>query len=239
MKNKKLHTSIGGYRHHTGNNNAGPSNGGLNRRQHHTHNQKLDALLERLASDEGVIRLQARNSLAALGNLAVTPLVRALRHATADQVRWEAAKLLGTLSDAKAIPVLVHALEDRNHDVAWLAAEALQKYAQTAWPTLLRKLVKRGADSLLLRQGAHHVLQQQQAEGCNDLLAPLNEVLASATGAGSVMVAADNLLQRLAGQAGSGTPAAGPMQSWEPRQMNHLPGTIPALWSKGYGGVCP
>jgi len=163
-------------------------------------NQELDStniesLMEKLASKDGVTRTKARKSLIALGKPAVPSLIGTLQNSKLDHLRWEAAKTLGAIGDAKAIPPLVKALEDGDHDVAWLAAVALKKFKKAAWPTLLRVLIKRRSDSVLLRQGAHHVLLNQKEDGFNDLLATLKKALASNTVPESTAIAAYDILK--------------------------------------------
>jgi hypothetical protein len=133
----------------------------------------LNSLMDVLAGKDGAARMKARKALVALGKPAVASLIRALQNSRSDQLRWEAAKALGTIGDSRAIPALMKALEDRDSDVRWVAAEALKKFRKAAWPPLLRALVKTGADSSLLRQGAHHVLRKQRDARLNDLLAVL------------------------------------------------------------------
>jgi hypothetical protein len=157
----------------------------------------LKSLMEMLAGKDSATRQKARNSLVALGKPAVSSLTRVLRNSKSDHVRWEAAKTLGAIGDAGAIPSLVKALEDRDHDVAWLAAEALRDFKMAAWPSLLRGLVKRGSDSVSLRHGAHHVLRNQKEDGFNDLLASLSDALESSTLPESTTVAANDLLKRM------------------------------------------
>src|SRR5512141_1648894 len=94
----------------------------------------LDSLIEMLASEDGATRLKARTSLVARGKSAVPLLKRSLQTSRIDHVRWEAVKALGDIGDPGAIPPLVKALEDRDPDVRWLAAEALRKLKQAAWP---------------------------------------------------------------------------------------------------------
>jgi HEAT repeat protein len=157
----------------------------------------LDSLMDMLAGKDGATRLKARKSLVALGTPAVSPLIQALQKSRSDHLRWEAAKALGAISDTRAIPPLVKALEDHDLDVAWVAAEALRKFKTAAWPPLLRALVKRGSDSASLRQGAHHVLRNQKERGFNDVLATLSKDLASSTFPESTILAAYDLLKRM------------------------------------------
>jgi HEAT repeat protein len=150
-----------------------------------------------LASKDGMIRRKARKSLVALGKPAVSGLAQALQASPLDQVRWEAAKALGAIGDARAIPSLVKALEDSDTDVAWLAAEALSEFKKAAWPSLLRALMKAGTDSFILRQGAHHVLLNQKEAGFDDLLATLMKALKSGLVRESTIAAAYGILRRM------------------------------------------
>ena len=150
-----------------------------------------------LASKDGAARQKARKSLVALGKLAVSSLTQALQNSEVDHVRWEAVKTLGAIGDSRAIPSLVHALEDSDPDVAWLAAEGLRKFKKAAWSPLLRVLIKRGAGSALLRQGAHHVLRNQREVGFNDLLATLLKALEPGSVPVSTTVASYEILKRM------------------------------------------
>jgi HEAT repeat protein len=157
----------------------------------------LESLIDLLSSKNGATRLKARKSLVALGNPAVSSLTQALRNSRSDQVRWEATKTLGAIGDTKAIPSLVKALEDNDSDVTWVAAEALRKFKKAAWPQLLRALIKSKPDSVLLRQGVHHVIRNQKEDGFNDLLATLKASLESSTASESTPFAALNILRRM------------------------------------------
>ena len=157
----------------------------------------LESLMNLLASKNGATRMKARKSLVALGKPAVPSLTRTLQNSKEDHVRWEAAKALGTISDTRAIPSLVSALEDSDSDVTWLAAEALRKFKKIAWPYLMHALVKSKKDSVLLRQGAHHVLRKQKEDGFNDLLTTLMKTLDSNTASESTPFAASNILKRI------------------------------------------
>jgi HEAT repeat protein len=157
----------------------------------------LTSLMNMLASKDGMIRQKARESLVALGKPAVSSLIKALQNSKSDQVRWEAAKALGGICDTRSIPSLVKALADGNSDVAWLAAEALSKFKRTAWPPLLRALMKSGPNSGLLYQGAHHVLANQKEDGFNDLLAALMKALERGALSESAIVDAHELLKRM------------------------------------------
>ena len=157
----------------------------------------IESLIDMLASKKGMVRKKARESLVAMGRPAVPSLTKALMNASSDRVRWEAAKTLGAINDPRAIPSLVKVLEDSDHGVVWLAAEALSEFKKAAWPSLLRRLIKIEPDSVILRQGAHHVLRNQKEVGYNDLLATLMEALESNTGPEATKMAAYDILKRM------------------------------------------
>ena len=154
-------------------------------------------MMEQLDSSDGVIRKDARESLVALGRISASSLGKALRRSGSVQLRWEAAKALGEIGDKRSIPVLVGALMDRDPDVAWLAAKGLARYGITAWPPILRALVKVGPDSALLRRGAHHVLVNQRREGLNGLLLALTKDLENNPVRESVTLDSYALLNRI------------------------------------------
>ncbi len=155
------------------------------------------SLVNLLDSDDKKVRTRARKSLVVIGKQAVPPLSLVLENSKIYKARWEAAKALGEIRDIKSIPVLVKALEDPESDVAWLAAIALKKFRKAAWPELLRALKKRGADSVLLRNGAHHILRNQKMEGFNDLLDALKVALEQGSPPESILLAAFNILERM------------------------------------------
>lgn len=159
--------------------------------------EDMEVLMFMLESNDGVIREKARESLGIIGKPAVLPLTNVLRNSGMTQVRWEAVKILGTFKDKRSLPSLVKALEDNDQDVAWVAAEALKNFRKLAWPALLRMLIKRGSDSVLLRNGVHHVMINQNEEGFNDLLAILIEALDSKTVPESSTIAANEILKRM------------------------------------------
>jgi HEAT repeat protein len=157
----------------------------------------VESLMDMLANKEGVIRQKAREALVALGKPAVSSLIQALQNSTLDQVRWEAAKTLESISDTGSMPSLVKALEDSNSDVAWVAADALKTFKKAAWPPLLQALIKSKAESVALRKGAHHVLVDQKEEGFNELLSTLLKALESSSAPESSAVAAHDILKKM------------------------------------------
>ena len=115
-------------------------------------------LIHALSSYNDLSRVEARKALVAMGKQAVPALIEALEDLSSHHLlRWEAAKALGEIGAPEAAPTLVNALEDKEFDVRWLAAKGLIEMNVRALRPLLKELIER-ADSVLFRQGAHHVL---------------------------------------------------------------------------------
>jgi len=137
--------------------------------------ERIRVQLERLASDDGIERAEARRFLAALGGAAVPGLIRAL-HDTNHRMRWEAAKALAEAPNAMAAPALTEALDDDAPDVRWLAAEALIATGENAIEPLLRAIIDR-SDSRHFRDGAHHVLRELSEGRWGPVLIPVLKAL--------------------------------------------------------------
>ncbi len=115
----------------------------------------IEVLINSLSTRKDKLREGARHTLVAMGKPAISFLIKALKNKKA-LVRWEAAKALEEIADPETAPRLVAALENDDFDVRWLAAEGLIKMNIKGLKPLLEALERRG-DSVLLREGAHHV----------------------------------------------------------------------------------
>ena len=162
----------------------------------------IQSLVNQLENEDVKVRTRARKSLVTIGKQAVPPLCLVLENSKVYKARWEAAKALSEITDLKSIPTMVKALEDPESDVAWLAAKTLEKFRKAAWPELLRALVDRGTDSVLLQHGAHHILRKQKVEGYNDLLDILRTALEKGSVPESISPAAYQLLERIKSRRG-------------------------------------
>lgn len=139
--------------------------------------QEIAGQLELLNSKDGLVRQKARKALAEIGNPAVPALAQVLQDAPSKNARWGAAKALGEICDPVAIPALLDALEDRDSDVSWLAAVALNKLGKSAWKHILQRLIERGVDSVAVRSGVHHIFKGQQFGEYDELFATLIRAL--------------------------------------------------------------
>ena len=91
-------------------------------------------------------------------------------------MRWEAAKALAEIADPATAPALVAALEDEGPGIRWIAGEGLIALSQNGLVPLLHALARK-ADSVWLRQGAHHVLRTLAGEKLGDVLDPVLRAL--------------------------------------------------------------
>jgi HEAT repeat protein len=163
----------------------------------HADSATISALVADLGSKDGLVRVRARNSLVAIGEQAVSLLVKAL--ASKQQwVRWEVAKALGQIGSPASAQALVRALEDDMFDVRWLAAEGLIVMGREALVPLLHALVE-CSDSEWLREGAHHMLHDlaRGRPDLKDILQPVLAALEDVEPSLEVPVAAEAVLDKL------------------------------------------
>ena len=104
---------------------------------------RIPLMVTDLASPDPAVRTKARKSLVVLGKRTVPSLIPLLSHRK-PHVRWEAAKALCGIADPLAASALVNALDDRDGDVRWLAAEGLAALGLKGLQPLLAALIGRG-----------------------------------------------------------------------------------------------
>jgi hypothetical protein len=158
-------------------------------------NNNIDSLIADLNCDDTMRCQHARRALVAMGERVVGPLTEALS-SEKYWVRWEAAKALGQIGSSNAAESLIKALEDDEPDVRWLAAEALIATGQEAVEPLLRALIEH-ADSLLLREGAHHVFYDTHKIDLHKILRPVMSELEGSEPSVEVPLAAKKALTEL------------------------------------------
>ena len=165
--------------------------------------ETITSLVGVLASTDGVERHAARERLEGVGRPAVPFLVRALQSPN-EHARWEAAKALGEITDARAAPALVKTLEDEKAAVRWLAATALINLGRDALVPLLRGL-EGHSDSIWFRDGAHHVLRSLIRDGVADDAVPVLEALENLEPCIEAPIAAYHVLEDLRGRGEAST----------------------------------
>ena len=137
----------------------------------------LDRLIKELGSSNGLARLQARETLVAIGEPALGSLVELLGDSEA-QLRWEAAKALTEIPEPAAIPGFIALLADRRSEIGWLAAVGLINMGSRSVPYVLQALTGQ-AGSKAFRQACHHVLNDLAKRNTvlQGILAPVVDVL--------------------------------------------------------------
>lgn len=155
----------------------------------------VQTLVTDLGSSDWTKREHARLALAKKGASAVDALASALSNGST-QVRWEAAKSLQSIHSPAAAPALVAALEDSSFGVRWIAAESLAGLGRPGAIAVLRTLTHR-ADSVWLREGAHHVLNSVTNPALQRVVAPVVAALDGIEPALEAPVAAHEALAAL------------------------------------------
>jgi hypothetical protein len=101
----------------------------------------VPVLLNALRGADEQLGSQIFSALVRLGRAAVPALIDA-SNSRSTWMRWQAIRALGAIHDRRALPVLVNALSDTDHSVAWMGAKGLTQFGRIALEPLLRLLVK-------------------------------------------------------------------------------------------------
>ena len=120
-------------------------------------NKEILELIENLGDKDAHQRRTARKDLVAKGDIVIDYLEQLLDHSK-HIYRWEAIKTLEELKNPKSIPIFIKSLENDELDIRWIAAEGLIKIGFDSVIPLLEEIIKRTKHSILLYDGAHHVL---------------------------------------------------------------------------------
>lgn len=126
-------------------------------------NKNIDELINDLESDNGIIRQIARHKLVEIGHKTIDQVVQ-LINSPKHMTRWEAIKTIEQMEDKFAIPILISALKDDKFDIRWIAAEGLIRIGEQSINPLMEEIIK-DSDSVFIREGAHHILKELEAEG--------------------------------------------------------------------------
>lgn len=116
----------------------------------------IRALIADLGSDEGMTRIKARKKFVKMGPKAIDYL-REPVYDSRQIIRWEAVKTLGDISDLRAAPLLIDALEDEDSEIRWLAAKGLVRISTPMLKPLLETLLQKW-ESAIVRESVHRVL---------------------------------------------------------------------------------
>lgn len=100
----------------------------------------VPALLHALHDADEQMGSQIFSALVQLGHVAVPGLVEA-SSSTSAWMRWQCMRALGDICDHRALPVLVRALGDTDHAVAWMGARGLVRFGKTCLRPVLHLLM--------------------------------------------------------------------------------------------------
>ncbi len=119
---------------------------------------KLQKQVEKLQSDEGLKREQAREFLVKAGSKSL-PFVTELLDSEKHKHRWEAMKVIAEIGTTDSIPVLLDGLVDESGDIRWIASEGLIRVGKFSVKPLLELILDKH-DSVFALNGAHHIISE-------------------------------------------------------------------------------
>ena len=93
-------------------------------------------LLMALTMNRDELHREACRALNNLGSLAKSAWIEALDHSD-NQIRWEAARGLGQIGDARAVDILAGGLLNESYSVRWATSDALAHLGTQAIPAIL------------------------------------------------------------------------------------------------------
>lgn len=137
----------------------------------------LGQLVGQLASEDGLERMKARESLVEIGASAVSAVAE-IADAKEGHVRWECAKTLSQIADPSSIDVLTRLLEDSEEGTRWDAALGLIAIGKRSVIPLLHAIIDRSVDYTILL-GARHVMHEFSRTEWGTSLQPVYEELNS------------------------------------------------------------
>lgn len=121
--------------------------------------EAVPALLNMLHGSDEQQSSQIFMALVNLGHAAVPSLIEASQ-SNSSWMRWHSIRALGAIHDDRALPVLVRALADGDHGVAWMAAKGLAPYGKECVEPVLHLLITTEMTPWL-RETASYVLNWQ------------------------------------------------------------------------------
>ncbi len=121
--------------------------------------EAVPALLNTLRGADEQLGSQIFSALVRLGRAAVPALLEA-SNSNSTWMRWQAIRALGAIRDRRALPVLVSALTDADHSVAWMGAKGLTQFGRLSLEPVLQLLVKAEMTPWLV-ETASYVLSNQ------------------------------------------------------------------------------
>jgi HEAT repeat protein len=131
----------------------------------------VPALLTALQNADEQLGSQIFSSLVRLGHVAVPILIERSTSGSA-WMRWHCIRALGDIRDLRALPVLVRALGDTDHSIAWMGAKGLVQFGRQSVGPVLRLLMA-GEVTPWLVETAVYVLHNQHDPKLKPYLEPV------------------------------------------------------------------
>ncbi len=110
-------------------------------------------LVEALSDNNSQVCMTAADALVEIGNIAVGPLTKSLKHEKVN-VRCDATRALGELGDAMAVPPLIEMLTDEWVNVRIYAVQSLGKLGESIATPALIGVLQNTEENDLVRAGA-------------------------------------------------------------------------------------
>ena len=129
------------------------------------------ALLTALQNADEQLGSQIFSSLVRLGHVAVSALIETSTSGSS-WMRWHCIRALGDIRDLRALPVLVRALADNDHSIAWMGAKALVQFGRLSVGHVLRLLTNAEVTPWLV-ETASYVLRNQHDPKLKPYLEPV------------------------------------------------------------------
>lgn len=123
----------------------------------------VPALLHALHSADEQMGNQIFLALMDLGSAAVPALI-AESNSSSAWVRWHCIRVLGRINDDRALPVLVRALADQDHAVAWVAAKELLSFGKISIEPVLYLLMTAEISPWLTETSSYVLREQYQQD---------------------------------------------------------------------------
>ncbi len=121
----------------------------------------VPALLGALRGADEQMGSQIFTALVQLGHNAVPALVEA-SSSSSSWMRWHCIRALGEIADIRALPVLVQALRDNDHSIAWMGAKGLVRFHKRSIVPVLRLLTSTDLTPWLVETTSYVLSNQYQ-----------------------------------------------------------------------------
>ena len=157
----------------------------------------VPVLLKALRGADEQLSSQIFASLVRLGSLAVPALLQRSK-SSSPHIRWNCIRALGEIHDRRALPVLVDALQDDDHSVAWMAAKGLAQFGNDSLKPVLGLLMRASMTPWLAETSSYvfNSYARRNAEA-KEILEPLMKRMRESGFRVGTAVAAQKTLQQL------------------------------------------